>query len=69
MFFPTAARIAHERTVEISLIRPAAIAFSKRALSAFTAWSHSGDRTAKQMECSELACEIITTLHPASLTV
>jgi|TARA_B110000967_G_scaffold191770_1_gene217786 hypothetical protein len=35
MFFPTAARTAQSSIVLISLIRPAAIAFSNRALSAF----------------------------------
>ena len=35
----------------------------------FFALAASWERTAKQIECSLEACEIITTLHPASLTV
>ena len=45
------------------------MAFSKRADSAFLAALASCDLTAKQMECSEDAWLIITTLHPACLTV
>ena len=69
MFWPTAARMAHSSTASTALIRPAAMAFSKRLLSALTAAAASWERTAKQMECSEDACEIMTTLHPASFTV
>ena len=69
MFLPTAASTAQSSTVEISLMRPAAMAFSKRADSARLAASASCERTAKQMECSEDAWLIITTLHPACFTV
>ena len=41
MFLPTAARMAQSSTVDTSLMRPAAMAFSNRALSAFTAASAS----------------------------
>ena len=66
---PTAASTAQSLITSTAEMRPAAIASAKRALSAPTALSASSPLTAKQMECSEEAWEIITTLQAASRTV
>mmetsp|Transcript_23921 Transcript_23921/g.74814 ORF Transcript_23921/g.74814 Transcript_23921/m.74814 type:complete len:215 (+) Transcript_23921:1327-1971(+) len=68
MFCPTAARMLHPEIFSTLAMPPLASASAKRSLMAATAWSSSAERTAKQIECSEEACEIMTTLTPASRT-
>ena len=66
--WPTAARMEQLAMVVTLLSRPAAMALAKRASSASTARSAWSLVQAKQMECSDDACEIMTTLTPASRT-
>ena len=66
MSSPTAARMLHEATRSTRWMCPSRISGSKARRDVVRASSACASGTAKQMECSELACEMSTTLTPTS---